>query len=477
MENFDPPSTLIGASTPNLHQNLIDNSIDESVNIKKAQDVFLEINQLTNQLSQLKDPLNEGALNIFRDIENRLANIFNIITFWIEKYEGRFSTDMYVIRIAYTKAILSFQRQRDFIKFTVPALADVLAQFEDSLRVEQSQAVPDYVSNIISILSNNKNGSTPTIDSLSTAPTSNFNDIFGYDDVKRSIMVDTHILSTVISSSYHAILFYGPPGTGKTVLANSIANYLNAKFIPLSQATLVKGVFGESERILSSLIAESQQTTQPVVIFFDEIDNLFTRADNASELAKALTTQFLTSVNKDLKSNLYIIGATNYLSRIDEGVTSRMKSKIYVPLPNSEIKINTFTKIVKIPDLFDEFINENTNRYSIRDIVSLAEQIQRWQLEIIIFNNVYKYENVGAYNLKGQFISNSLIVQPNVINGIFEKFNIQNISDNLVELIDDDKTKYIDLIAAPIPSYDVLKQIQKNIKPISIALLSTYNET
>lgn len=78
---------------------------------------------------------------------------------------------------------------------------------------------------------------------------------------------------------------------------------------------------GETERILRELFASAVKS-KPAIIFFDEIDGLCSRRDNAQKyhVYTAVTTAMLGLIDSVKRGEVFIIGATNRLDSIDPAI-------------------------------------------------------------------------------------------------------------------------------------------------------------
>ena len=76
------------------------------------------------------------------------------------------------------------------------------------------------------------------------------------------------------------VLLYGPPGCGKTLLARAVARESGANFISVKGPELMNKYVGESERAVRTLFSRARHS-QPVVVFFDELDALTPRRGGA----------------------------------------------------------------------------------------------------------------------------------------------------------------------------------------------------
>jgi len=83
------------------------------------------------------------------------------------------------------------------------------------------------------------------------------------------------------------LLFHGATGSGKTLLAKTVARYLNVPFVIADATTLTQaGYVGEDvESVVSRLLSESDndiEKCQKGIIFIDEIDKIGRKSESAS---------------------------------------------------------------------------------------------------------------------------------------------------------------------------------------------------
>ena len=132
------------------------------------------------------------------------------------------------------------------------------------------------------------------------------------------------------------ILFYGPPGTGKTTLMKLIIKMsgLTQLVEPLGSAELNRGLVGETEALLRDIFRRARFF--PHLLFciaIDEIESLVPKRESNKENSgkKDIVNQILALIEgaSDIK-NIYILGATNHLNKIDTAFARRMQDKFYI---------------------------------------------------------------------------------------------------------------------------------------------------
>jgi ATPase family AAA domain-containing protein 2 len=123
-------------------------------------------------------------------------------------------------------------------------------------------------------------------DPLGIDPNVNFDSVGGLqahiDQLKE--MVALPLLYPEIFLRFHivpprGVLFHGPPGTGKTLMARALASSVSSEgrkvtFYMRKGADALSKWVGEAERQLRLLFEEARKT-QPSIIFFDEIDGMY----------------------------------------------------------------------------------------------------------------------------------------------------------------------------------------------------------
>ena len=163
-------------------------------------------------------------------------------------------------------------------------------------------------------------------------PNVSFDDIGGYDPVKRELREALEIIGGAAEVPEHlrtelvpaGFIFHGPPGTGKTLFAKAAATELGATILVVSGPEITDKYVGESERRLRDLFSEARRNA-PSVIVFDEFDSIAARRsgqqDGGSRAGNAVVAQLLTELDGFRPEvPVLIIGTTNRLDIIDDAL-------------------------------------------------------------------------------------------------------------------------------------------------------------
>lgn len=164
-------------------------------------------------------------------------------------------------------------------------------------------------------------------------PDTDFEDIGGYEDVKRDLQRAIDLIAGPIEGIDEeerrrliprGFVFHGPPGTGKTLFAKAIANEMNATIQMISGPEIMDKYVGQSENNLRRIFATARRNA-PSVVFFDEFDSLASQrsayADGGARANNAVVAQFLTELDGFRPDqSVLIIGTTNRIDIIDEAL-------------------------------------------------------------------------------------------------------------------------------------------------------------
>lgn len=149
------------------------------------------------------------------------------------------------------------------------------------------------------------------------------------------------------------ILFSGSTGTGKTTIINYlIDNSKNIDYKYINFEGLVSSKMGQTQINLIQLGHELCESKGRKIIFIDEMDSLINSRDTSDlgEHSRIVAT-FLKFLDM-LKDSIVVIGATNYVDKIDSAVVRRFNIKV----PTVGLSFNEFIESLKYEGL--EISNE-----------------------------------------------------------------------------------------------------------------------
>lgn len=180
---------------------------------------------------------------------------------------------------------------------------------------------------------------------LGDRPTVRYDQIGGLDEAMeriRDVIVlpfkETELFEKVELEAPKGILLYGPPGCGKTMLAKAVAAENDMAFFNVSIADILSKWVGESERLVKELFRQAKEHT-PAIIFFDEIEALFTTRGllDTSGVHKNIISQILAEMDGIVAlRNVFVIGATNRPDLLDPALLrpGRFDEIIEIPRPD-----------------------------------------------------------------------------------------------------------------------------------------------
>lgn len=141
----------------------------------------------------------------------------------------------------------------------------------------------------------------------------------------------------------NGIILYGPPGCGKTFIVRKLAEELGYNFFDVKHSDLATPYIHGSVGNIGKTFSIAQENA-PAILFFDEISGLVPDRKNIGGLGDGYKeeeiNEFLMQLNDAADKKILVVGATNYIDRIDPAVLrpGRFDKKIYVSLPDSEAR-------------------------------------------------------------------------------------------------------------------------------------------
>ncbi|MFI5305210.1 MAG: ATP-binding protein [Nitrospiria bacterium] len=144
----------------------------------------------------------------------------------------------------------------------------------------------------------------------------------------------------------NGIVLYGPPGCGKTFIVRKLAEELGYKFFDVKHSDLASPYIHGSVGNIGKVF-EAAKTSAPAIVFFDEISGLVPDRKHLHESSshkEEEINEFLLQLNDAADNHILVVGATNYIDRIDPAVLrpGRFDKKIYVSPPDFEARKELF---------------------------------------------------------------------------------------------------------------------------------------
>lgn len=145
------------------------------------------------------------------------------------------------------------------------------------------------------------------------------------------------------------VLFHGPPGSGKTKLAHAIAGSVGVPFFKVAATEIVSGMSGESEAKIRQLFQAALRAA-PSLLFFDEIDAITPRRDNAGrEMERRIVAQLLTCMDDLKNTSVVVIGATNRPDSLEPALrrAGRFDREIAMGIPDEASRCAILRKMTE----------------------------------------------------------------------------------------------------------------------------------
>lgn len=220
------------------------------------------------------------------------------------------------------------------------------------------------------------------------SPAVRWDDVAGLAKAKQALK-EMVILPTQRSDLFtglrkppRGLLLFGPPGNGKTMLAKAVASECTATFFSIAASSLTSKWVGEGEKLMKALFSVAV-ARKPSVIFIDEIDSIMSaRSATEHEASRRLKSEFLIQfdgVMSNPDDRVIIMGATNRPQELDDAVLRRLVKRIYVPLPDADVRRVLLRHQLKgqafsLPGTELEKLVNETDGYSGSDLQALCEE-------------------------------------------------------------------------------------------------------
>jgi ATP-dependent 26S proteasome regulatory subunit len=187
----------------------------------------------------------------------------------------------------------------------------------------------------------------------------------------------------------NGILFYGPPGCGKTFIARKLADHMDFYFLEIKPSDLASIYVHGGQKLIGEMFDEAEENA-PSILFVDELDALTPRreGDSVGHHYKAEVNEFLVQLNECSKKGILVVGATNFVSNIDQAVQrpGRLDKKIFIGPPDFESRNDLFHIFLKDRPLGEiDWIKlaEETEIYTCAEIEELCNEAARIALSTV----------------------------------------------------------------------------------------------
>ncbi|TKA24987.1 hypothetical protein B0A50_06085 [Salinomyces thailandicus] len=199
---------------------------------------------------------------------------------------------------------------------------------------------------------------------FATIPDVSWEDIGALQSVREELQTaivqpikQPELYAAVGISAPTGVLLWGPPGCGKTLLAKAVAAESKANFISIKGPELLNKFVGESEAAVRRVFSRARSSV-PCVIFFDELDALVPRRDDAgSESSARVVNTLLTELDGlSERQGIYVIAATNRPEIIDEAMLrpGRLETPLFVDLPGADERVEILRALLRTKPIGDD---------------------------------------------------------------------------------------------------------------------------
>ncbi|KAE8303534.1 Cell division control protein 48 [Giardia duodenalis] len=129
----------------------------------------------------------------------------------------------------------------------------------------------------------------------------------------------------------NSLLIYGEPGCGKSQIGRYLSSVLHYPLLSIASTQLIGSYVGETEKAIERVFRIAR-ASQPVIIFWDEIDAVFPTNSFYKYMDRAITT-FSSCIDDIVGTKVFLIAATNKPASIHSDALSRFSHKFEITRP------------------------------------------------------------------------------------------------------------------------------------------------
>lgn len=241
----------------------------------------------------------------------------------------------------------------------------------------------------------NQSSMEPHLDvSMSVREGTGFKAVAGMEEIKKRLyrdfveVISHRELAKKFGITPPNILLYGAPGTGKTYISMRLAEECGLDFCFIKPSDLGSIWLHGTQKLIKDLFQKAEaiakKNKKGCILLVDEFDALCCVRDakrhehQADEVA-----EWLTQLNDCVEKNVFVIGTTNCLDRIDRAVIrhGRIDQVLYVGLPDIGCRKQLFElELAKRPHDLEINVDELariTEGYTSSDISYIVEETAR----------------------------------------------------------------------------------------------------
>lgn len=199
------------------------------------------------------------------------------------------------------------------------------------------------------------------------------------------------------------MLFFGPPGTGKTYLSKRLGEETGMPVCFIKPSDLGSIWIHGSQNLIKELFEKAEEKAKKnkvgCLILIDEFDAFVCKRDGSdNEHMANEVAEWLTQLNDCVSKNIFVIGTTNCIQRIDPAVLrhGRIDQIVYIGLPDKECRQQLFEyelnsrpheddiDVEKLADITDGFTSSDIS-YIVKETATNAfeESVKNEESDIV----------------------------------------------------------------------------------------------